>query len=70
MKDWFGLLLIFGYFYLNIPYSNGQMCTDEKEVVGIMPLGMLPLQVRDLLQAKMLCTDMQNSPSPSKIVEG
>ena len=40
VKDLFGLLLICGYFYSNTPYSHGQMCTDEKEVVGIMPLGM------------------------------
>ena len=46
------------------------MCTDEKEVVGIMPLGMLHLQVRDLLQAKVLCTGTASFPSLSKSVEG
>ena len=40
-------LLLFHY-----PYSNGQMCPDEKEVGGIVPLRALPLQVRDLLQEK------------------
>ena len=68
--DLFGLGLVFGYFYWNTPTATDKCAPMQKEVVGIMPLEVLPLQVRDLLQVKMLCTDMQKIPSPSKIVEG
>ena len=37
---------------ISISYSNGNVCIDETEFAGNMPLRMLTLQVRDLLQQK------------------